>query len=255
MRVITQNLLGRHRDWPRRRTVLAAGLAQAPPDVVLLQEAVADGDYDQAADLLGPDFHIARQSDRAPDGSGIAVASRWPLGEVSELDLRVASRPPDFPAGAIAVDVHWPHSATPLLAVNHKPSWQADAGAEREAQAVAAVRFVAQILERTGQPVLLGGDFDAEPESPSVRFWNESYTDVWRQCNGAAPGPTFAPSLNALAAGGGGDRRIDYLFTRGGDFGPALPASRCERMHTVPVQGVWASDHFGLMAEFDVPRD
>lgn len=252
MRVITQNLLGRHQDWPRRRTVLAAGLAQAPPDVVLFQEAVLDGDYDQAADLLGPDFHVVHQTERASDGSGIAVASRWPLGEVSELDLRLASRPAGSPAGALAVDIAWPHGAIPLLAVNHKPSRRPDAEDEREAQVVAAVRFVSQIVERTGQSVLLGGDFDAEPESPSVRFWSESYADVWRQCNGADPGPTFVPSLNALAESGGGDRRIDYLFTRKGDLGPALPASRCVRLHTVPVQGVWGSDHFGLMAEFDV---
>jgi endonuclease/exonuclease/phosphatase (EEP) superfamily protein YafD len=250
MRVITQNLLGRNQDWPRRRTVLAAGLAQAPPDLVLFQEAVLVGGYDQAADLLGPDFRVAHHTERASDGSGIAVASRWPLGEVSEIDLRLASRPADFPAGVLAVDIEWPHSATPLLAVNHKPSGPGEA--EREAQVVAAVRFVSQIIERTGQSVLLGGDFAAGPESPSVRFWSESYTDVWRQCNGADPGATFAPSLNALAESGGGDRRIDYLFTRKGDFGPALPASRCERLNTVPVQGLWGSDHFGLMAEFEV---
>lgn len=257
MRVLTQNLLGRRQDWPRRRAVLAAALARTPPDVVLLQEAVVDGDYDQAAELLGPDFQVRHQAERAPDGSGIAIAGRWPLGRASEIDLRLASRPADLPAGALAVDVHWPYSATALLAVNHKPSRQPDAEAEREAQAVAAVRFVAQIRERTGQPVLLGGDFDAEPEAPSVRFWAGKYRDAWRECHGDEPGPTLAPSLNPLAEGHrhGGDRRVDYLFTRKGELGPALSATRCERTNTVPVQGVWGSDHFGLMAEFDVPHE
>src|SRR5690625_4458492 len=129
MRVLTQNLLGRRQDWPRRRAVLAAAIARTPPDVVLLQEAVVDGDYDQAAELLGPDFHMRHQAERASDGSGIAVACRWPLGRASEIDLRLA--PADLPAGALAVDVHWPHSTTALLVVNHKPSRHPDAEAER----------------------------------------------------------------------------------------------------------------------------
>ncbi|GAB3660705.1 endonuclease/exonuclease/phosphatase family protein [Glycomyces tarimensis] len=255
MRVLTQNLLGRLREWPHRRPVLDAGLRQLAPDIVMLQEAIVTVDDDQAAELLGPDFHLAHQTDRAADGSGISIASTWPLGEVRELDLRLGDGSEDFPAGALAVDVHWPVSETPLLAVDHKPFYQPGAEDERRSQAEATASLVDRIVADTGQTVLLGGDFDAESEAPSVRYWEAAYRDAWRECNGADPGPTFAPSLNALVEGHwkpGGDRRIDYLFTRTGDAGPDLAAQRCERAFTTPVRGVWASDHFGVWAEFAV---
>src|SRR4051794_15375435 len=86
IRVITQNLLGYHQDWPHRRPVLASGLGELRPDLVLLQEAVAGAEYDMVTDLLGDGFRVSHPPDREPDGSGISIASRWPIGAVRELD-------------------------------------------------------------------------------------------------------------------------------------------------------------------------
>jgi endonuclease/exonuclease/phosphatase family metal-dependent hydrolase len=44
-------------------------------------------------------------------------------------------------------------------------------------------------------------------------------------------------------------RRIDYVFVRCGDRGPTLDVSACERIFDDPVDGVWASDHFGVVAD------
>jgi endonuclease/exonuclease/phosphatase family metal-dependent hydrolase len=46
-------------------------------------------------------------------------------------------------------------------------------------------------------------------------------------------------------------RRIDYIFLRlGAHGGSALDISNCERTFDGPVNGIWASDHFGLIADF-----
>ena len=44
-------------------------------------------------------------------------------------------------------------------------------------------------------------------------------------------------------------RRIDYIMVRCVDHGPTLDVSSCERIFDKPVDGVWASDHFGVVAD------
>jgi hypothetical protein len=44
-------------------------------------------------------------------------------------------------------------------------------------------------------------------------------------------------------------RRIDYIFVRCDNNGPTLDVCQCERLFDAPLDGVWASDHFGIMAE------
>ncbi|WP_433262989.1 endonuclease/exonuclease/phosphatase family protein [Micromonospora vinacea] len=93
LRVLTLNLLTpEFADWESRRAVLKSGLADLRPDVVALQETVWGNGYDQAADLLGPDRHVVRHGGRSADGVGAALVSRWPVGTVRELDLRVTER-------------------------------------------------------------------------------------------------------------------------------------------------------------------
>lgn len=49
-------------------------------------------------------------------------------------------------------------------------------------------------------------------------------------------------------------RRIDYVFVRCGDHeGPTLEIAGCRRLFDQPVDGVWASDHFGLSLDLAVP--
>lgn len=68
-----------------------------------------------------------------------------------------------------------------------------------------------------------------------------------------APGHTFTPR-NPLARDGETawdvPRRIDYVMVRCDDYGPTLDVRDCRRLFDEPRDGVWASDHFGVMAEF-----
>jgi hypothetical protein len=49
-------------------------------------------------------------------------------------------------------------------------------------------------------------------------------------------------------------RRIDYLLVRCGEHGgPTLAIRSCERVFDEAVDGVWASDRFGLTADLTVP--
>ena len=49
-------------------------------------------------------------------------------------------------------------------------------------------------------------------------------------------------------------RRIDYVMVRCTDHGPGLDVNACELAFDQPVGGVWASDHFGVVADLELPR-
>jgi endonuclease/exonuclease/phosphatase family metal-dependent hydrolase len=209
VRVATLNLWGRSGAWEERRSVLIDGFRQLQPNIVALQEVVKTDGYDQASDVLGSEFRIAHHGGRSEDGTGAAIASRWPLGELLEADLPVTPRvdPANGWIGRVAAaEILAPDPVGPLLFVHHKPSWQR--GFERELQAVAATRFVEELLGESGTHVVLAGDFDAIPDSASVRFWSGRqsldgtsvcYRDAWESVYPGEPGHTFTP-VNPLVA-------------------------------------------------------
>jgi hypothetical protein len=133
VRVATLNLWALHDAGPReawadRREVLQAGFRDLRADLVAFQEAILTQGYDQVADVLGPGFHVAHQAEREQDGSGVSIASRWPLGEVHELDQDHTPRTADFACTTLVAEVHAPDPVGRLLMVNHKPYLMVRAG-------------------------------------------------------------------------------------------------------------------------------
>jgi hypothetical protein len=88
-------------DWPARLPLLQGGFARLDVDILTLQETVRTSEFDQAAEMLGAGYHLAQQHDRetgragAPSGQGITTASRWPFGQVVEIDLYLTERTGD----------------------------------------------------------------------------------------------------------------------------------------------------------------
>lgn len=270
VRVLTLNLWGPGAAWEERRPVLADGLLGLGPDVVALQEAITGNGRDQAADVLGPGYHVVHQSvGLVGDGNhGASIASRWPLGEVREVDLHVTPRTADYPCGTLAAEVLAPEPVGPLLFVAHGPSHQPSYEFERELQSVAAARLIEEMVDRRGiRHVVVAGDFNADPDADSVAFWrgrrslggtSVCYRDSWQSAHRDDPGHTFTPhnpyvaeNKPALDVG----RRIDYVLVRCDDplWGPTLDVSTCALAFDRPVEGVYASDHFGVVADLVVP--
>jgi endonuclease/exonuclease/phosphatase family metal-dependent hydrolase len=264
IRVVTQNVWARHGDWPRRRALLRDGLRSANPDLAVFVEAVKTEDYDLVEDLLGPGYEIVYESRLDRQGVGLALASRWPIPRVHELGLEVTDRTARLDDAALAAEIVAPAPIGPLLFIAANPKWEMRYERERELQALTAARFAEHHAQEHGAHVVLAGDFDAVPAAASIRFLSGlqsldgvsvCYRDAWASAHPADPGHTFTPS-NPLVRDGETawdvPRRIDYVFVRCDNHGPTLNVRSCERLFDQARDGVWASDHFGVMADLSV---
>jgi endonuclease/exonuclease/phosphatase family metal-dependent hydrolase len=168
-------------------------------------------------------------------------------------------------AAALAAEIGVPSSG-PLLVVHHKGTFHLDREGVREQQAVATARFIEELVaDRPALPVVLLGDFNAGPDAASLQFLTGRrsldgvgvrYEDAWEAVHPDDPGQTFTPRNPLVPAGQmplERGRRIDHILIRSGAHGPLLDAVSCRLVFDEPVDGVWASDHFGVLAELRPP--
>lgn len=151
------------------------------------------------------------------------------------------------------------------MVAHHKPSWPFPFELEREQQAVLAARTLEEhIGDRDVHAVVLG-DFDATPDSASMLFLrgrraadglSVCYQDAWESVHPDEPGYTFEvgnPLVRAGEVSTGATRRIDYVLVRSGLHGPTLRVVSPQRVLDRPEDGVWASDHYGVLADLGLP--
>jgi endonuclease/exonuclease/phosphatase family metal-dependent hydrolase len=264
IRAATVNLFAQHGDWDRRREALRTSLRSLDADLLTFQEAVVDDSVDTAREVLGEGYHLAHQATGlVGDGAhrGASVASRWPIRAVHEVDLHLTDRTWDYGCGAVLAEIDSPLGD--LLVVSHGNSWAWWAERERELQAVAVVRRIDELLARRSAHVVLGGDFNAEPQTSSMRFFtgrmslegvSTAYRDAWENVHGDEPGHTLDPRNPLRQIEEPGEprgRRVDYLLVRCGDHGPTLRIADAGLAVYEPVDGVQPSDHYGVFADLE----
>ncbi|MFL5840670.1 MAG: endonuclease/exonuclease/phosphatase family protein [Thermoleophilaceae bacterium] len=266
LRVLTINLFGQGADWPARRAVVLAGIRELRPDLIAFQDAINSADYDQVGDLVGGTYEVVHQESAGDDGSGVSIASRCPIVEVRQLDLEVSARVAGFPCTALAAEIDAPPPVGRLFLVNKRTSWQYGAERERELEAVAVARWLEALVAERSLHVVLASDLNAAPDSASVRFLtglqlldgtSVCYHDAWPASPGGAVGLTFTADNPLVRAGEmplEPGRRIDYVLVRAGAHRPTLRVSSCALAFTEPIAGVFASDHYGVLAELEVAR-
>jgi endonuclease/exonuclease/phosphatase family metal-dependent hydrolase len=255
MRLATQNVWGIRGDWPARLSLFQKGFEQLNADVVTMQETILTPDIDQAAEMLGSDYHLVHSAEREYDGSGISTASRWPIGDVLELDLNVTERTGDFACTALITEVLAPFGR--VWVANHFPDYQVDHERERRAQTVLVARKLEELVSRSPGHVIVAGDLDADDAADSLRFWtgrhviddlSVCYRSAWQVAHPHEPLETFVPENPWFVDGDWPYQGIDHILVRCGSEGrPTLPIQSCHRTFDQP--GAIPSDHYGLVAE------
>jgi endonuclease/exonuclease/phosphatase family metal-dependent hydrolase len=259
MRVATLNTWGMRGDWQARLPVLRDGLRALAADIVVLQETILVAGTDQAADLLGPGYHLAQQQDREKDGQGITTASRWPLGRVLEVDFHVTGRTYDFACTCLVTEVLAAEPYGRIWVANHFPDYQLDHERERRLQSAAAARELESLVAEYPGHVIVAGDMDADDASDSMRFWagrhviddlSVCYRSAWESVHPGEPLATFTPENPLSANPDWPFRGIDHILVRCGDSGgPTLAIRGCRR--TFDRGSDSASDHYGLVADLE----
>lgn len=273
LRVFTMNIWNFDGPYAKRQQILRAGIRKLAPDLLAFQEAGFDGQRDQVREILdGCGYHIVHQFDKLtspPCQNGCCLASRWPFELVEVLPMQVTAACGGYPYAAMAVRVAAPEPVGLLLFVCVKPSWELNRERERERQAVALDEMIRRHARRTEFPTVIAGDFDATPDSASIRFLtgkqslegkSTHYLDAWQQAGNNSAGYTWtyqngfaAQIIDRCIRQPRHARRIDYIF-----LGSPHDYSRFARLRSgrvvldKPVAGIWPSDHYALYAEVDV---
>lgn len=160
--------IAEHADYQARVAAIRHVLQGLAPDVIVLQEVEnASVTLDLVAGMPGFDF-TSTSLGNDPRGIDNAVLSRWPLA-----DVRSHASESFFDAGSEAAgyarDCHEIHldvagGELVLLSVHFKATSSAASVARREAEA----RQTALIAGGLSAPLLVIGDFNAEPDAPEL---------------------------------------------------------------------------------------
>ncbi len=205
-------------------------------------------------------LHLARTTDAdgRPQEFGNAILSRWPIESVEMVKLSGEDGTPSH-RSALAATVTTP-AGPQVFAVTHL-TWQYDASPLRLRQLAEVIELVDRVRsdDPADPPPVLGGDFNAVPDSDEVRCLtglSEPYrpgmifTDCWAAV-GDGPGHTWTRDNPHAADALWPRRRLDYVFVawpRPKPLGNPLSA----RLAGVeaPV-GIVASDHYAVVVELD----
>ncbi|WP_404385648.1 endonuclease/exonuclease/phosphatase family protein [Caenispirillum salinarum] len=244
--VVTLNTWKGDGAYRTRLRLMAAELAALRPDVVLLQEALAaaDGTVDTAARLAEACAlphrvrHTGRRKARMVEGrrldttSGLAVLSRRPITGHRVVELPADPRDGDRQALiAHTTDA----DGAPMVAATTHLTHLDDSPGLRRAQRDAVLAALAGIRDR---PVVLGGDFNAGPESPVIA-----------ELSGCrAGGADFSPPTLLPADGRGRADSLDHLFLLAGPWRAVRVARVLDAAD--PATGLYPSDHAGVLAVF-----
>lgn len=220
--------------WPERRELLTTLLRDLSPDVIALQEVLEDAAKslpNQATTLaaaLGyPEVHfVAVEPEGAPKRYGNAVLTRLPVIEVARRKLLPL---PDY---RTAIRVRVRSAAGPVDVVGTHLAWQPEAGPVRAEQLADLLAW----LPRDDVPLILMGDFNAPLSDPGL-----AVLDPQRFAS-ALPAGSAPTTLST--AHGHAPRVIDHIFVERDDF----EVREARVIGDRPVEGLLASDHFGVAA-------
>lgn len=258
LRVLTLNIWNLGGDWRARRQAILSVIRSCEADVVCLQEVVEAGGKNQAR-WLARELGDWSCTYGGEPGYGLddfvfgnAVLARWPATDTAVG--RLPHEPHEREVQRLAVharvdgvDVFSTHLA-----------WQLHDAALRERQVLALMEFVeARTDPDAGIGPVVAGDFNAEPDASCIRYLcglqplggTSTYLqDAWRVAGDGGPGLTWMNHNPHAALDAEPERRLDYVFSGfHGRSGSGRPLE-CRVVADEPVDGVWPTDHFGVLA-------
>jgi nocturnin len=245
--VATLNIRNLADRWWERAPILFADFAALQPDVIGLQEVVYPLQQDRLIGAAGPGSYAAHRGWAGRPEYGNAILVKGPMTATSSaridlghnrsaLRVRLAEGALDGSAGLTFVVTHL-HHIVPDEAV-------------RAEQAEALVAWLADVAAPA--PLVVVGDFNAEPVEPTYRVMTEAgFASAHAVANGREPDVTWPSGIQAPGMDTDGDPGcLDYIWVRG-----AISVESCRLAFDRPAVDdatIYPSDHIGLVASIRV---
>ncbi len=245
MKILTLNAWQERGPWQERWEVIFQGLEDYDPDIVCFQEVFNPDWAEEIKKRAGFPSMVF-----SPEPSGLMILSHFPVLENKCLTMKTQSPTEAYQRYALFAEIK--AGDAPLAVFNTHLSWRLDEGRVREKQ---AGEFLDFIDDNTGRhEILAAGDFNAPPGTPELEKmrtqgnFQDAYSLLHEDegCTWNNENPYARQSSVRMP-----DRRIDYvLFRNSSNLLSHL--SSTERVFTEPDKsGVYASDHYGLLAAFE----
>lgn len=199
------------------------------PDFVALQEVDVNTERSgkgknqaqQLAQLTGMRFYFSKAIDHQGGDYGVAVLTRFPIVDSVRYALPIRPELKEEDRTIAAVTVTLPDSRKLIFASTHLGL--------KEPNRILQAETIQQHFGNTELPMILGGDFNATPDSPVIAYFDKYFT---RSCSDCKPTiPVDAPK-----------KTIDFIMHKQG--------SKLKSTNTKVIDEQYASDHLPVTAEF-----
>lgn len=231
LRVMTYNI--HHANPPSKNgyidvAAVAKVIKEQHPDFVALQEIDVNtkrsglNEAEQLASQTGMNFYFAKAIDFDGGYYGIAILSKFPLLNGRTIALPTLPDTKGEPRVLAVAEAKISGNKSILFASTHLDAQHNDQNR------LAQIRVIVDSLSKLNGPVIIGGDFNATPESEVIKILDQHFT---RTCVTGC-GNTI-PQINP-------NKTIDFIAFRGDD---KLKVTS----HKV-IDEQYASDHLPVLA-------
>ena len=261
VRLATWNLWWRHGDLDARAPAILATLRAVAPDVIGFQE-VCSRDPDQIRwleDELG--MHVVASPRDEDDRFTIvnAIATRWPILESEWRFVDVGDKPKHRTVLWARVDT--PYGPWDVFTTHLSHGFDQSAIRSRQLDEIAGWVDERRRDDRQARlPPVLVGDLNAVPDSDEIRRLTGRsapaveglvFSDTWEHV-GDGEGVTYSAINPYVNDSAWPERRLDYVLVSWPRQRPNGNPVRADRFGLDPIDGVIASDHWGVVADLAV---
>lgn len=246
MKILTLNTWQESGPWKERWDVILKGVKALDPDIVGFQETFNGKWFEEMLARSGYAHGLYFQDD-----CGQSLWSKLPI-QASHLHRFENQAPsePDYIRYVIHADLDAGNGKS-LHFFNTHLAWKTDEAETRTKQVMEMIDYIDEVAG-TEEAVSVG-DFNADDNTAAIRKMMTlgKFNDMWAVRHPKERGLTW-DNRNPYAAGGTvmPDRRLDYIFVRNNSNLLAHVES-CNLVFTEPNEkGIYATDHYGLLATF-----
>lgn len=248
MKVLSLNTWQERGPWKPRWELIFENLSEIKPDLIGFQEVFNSDWAHEVKHKTGFSYLVFH-----PEPSGLMLLSKYSVIESQCLTYETKSPQESYFRYALYARLEL-EKTKHLLVFNTHFSWLPDESYIRQAQAKEFLAFIhGKLNPEVDEQILLMGDFNATEETSEVQLITEAgFTDSFRAKNPKLPGLTWHNdnSYARMSSVPLPDRRIDYIFLKGGkSFLKALQSVEVV-LQKRSSTGIWCSDHYGVLASF-----